>query len=385
MPHDRVVSKKARRRGTQVKRRGPQVFDLSPARPEGWFDEVLQQSKDFEAAAKLVGRETLGLALIAGVRIVSLTCDSKTRELTRIEFALGPGEAVREAALVEFRQSVGAALLAPMLPSPLPLEPDVEALQAYIGGRYLLEADLFDVYPLELRVDLGLAEIAVEFNDRRHVLALDDFRDVIDERVRTELGVNAPRGEISIDLAVVDRAKQANANGNFGSTIAMLSPWLTPITLLLRTGEAAELAEEVRRSLSLGLDLLGSAYAGLGEQDAANEVLRLGIQWAGDSDKAGDLYLALGRASVSSAKHGEAIGLLRRAIRLGADPSEALPLLMSSFLARDQVLAAIVCLDRAKQAGAHAESLLSVEQELRSRLGEPWSRFEALLERAGEG
>ena len=368
-----------------MKARGPQVFDLSPARPEGWFDEVIQQSKDFEAAAKLVGRETLGLALIAGVRIVSLTCDSKTRELTRIEFTLGPGGAVREAELAEFRKAVGAALLAPMVPSPLPLGPDVEALQAYIGGRYLLEADLFGVYPLELRVDLGLAEIAVEFNDRRHVLALEDFRDVIDERVRSELGVNAPRGEISIDLAVVDRAKQANANGNFGSTIAMLSPWLTPITLLLRTGEAAELAEEVHHTLSLGLDLLGSAYAGLGEQDAANEVLRLGIQWAGDSDKAGDLYLALGRASVSSAKHGEAIGLLRRALRLGADPSQALPLLMKSFLARDQVLAAIVCLDRAKQAGAHAESLLPAEQELRSRLGEPWSRLEALLKRAGDG
>ena len=49
----------------------PRVYDLSAARPDGWFEQVLEQSKDFEKAAELIGRSTLGLALIAGARATS--------------------------------------------------------------------------------------------------------------------------------------------------------------------------------------------------------------------------------------------------------------------------------------------------------------------------
>lgn len=356
---------------------GPQVFDLSGARPDGWFDEVIKQSKDFETAAQLIGRAPLGLALVAGVRIVSLSRDPRDPELTTVEFAMGPGAAAREVPLSEFRQVVGGALLEPLQPQPLPPEPTVEALQAYIGGRYLLEAALFDVQPLELRVDSGLAEIALQFNELRHVLALEDFRDVIDERVRSELGMRRPGGELSIDLAVVDRAREANEAGDFASTVTWLTPWLTPISMLLRTGEAEELAEDVRHQLSESLDLLGSAYAELGDLEAANDVLRLGIQWAGDSGNAADLYLALGRASVSSGKHGEAIGLLRRAIKLGAEEARALPLLATSLEAREQNLAAMVCVDRALAAGADETTLEETAERLRARLGERWTRFSA--------
>jgi len=355
---------------------GPQVFDLSAARPDGWFDEVIKQSKDFEAASELIGRHTLGLALVAGIRIVTLTPDPQAAELTTVEFAMGPGEATRQALLAEFRQAVGGALLSPLQPQSLPDSPGIDALQAYIGGRYLLEAALFGVQPLELRIEVGLVEIALKFNDLRHVLALEDFREVIDERVRTELGMGRPSGEMAIDLTIVDRAQEANADGNFGATIAMLSPWLTPISMLLRTGEAGELADEVHGKLSTSLDLLGSAYAGLGDYEAANEVLRLGIQWAGDSTKAAGLYLALGRASVSVAKHGEAIGLLRRAITLGANEAEALPLLAQSLAARDQNLAAMVCINRARAAGADAAILRVADDELRARFGQAWPCFE---------
>ena len=358
---------------------GSHAFDLSAARPDGWFDEVIKQSKDFEAASELIGHATLGLALVAGVRIVSLSPDPRAADLATVEFAMGPGEAVRETTVAEFRQAVGTALLSPLQPQALPESPDVEALQAYIGGRYLLAAALFDVQPLELRVELGLVEITLKFNDLRHVLALEDFRDVIDERVRTELGMGRPSGEMAIDLAIVERAQEANTLGNFGATIAMLSPWLTPISMLLRTGEAGELAEEVHGTLSVSLDLLGSAYAELGEYEAANEVLRLGIQWAGDSTKAAGLYLALGRASVSAAKHGEAIGLLRRAITLGASEAEALPLLAQSLAARDQNLAAMVCIERARAAGADAAILEPADDDLRERLGPAWPSFEAWL------
>jgi tetratricopeptide (TPR) repeat protein len=326
------------------------VYDLSAARPDGWFDEVLQQSKDFEKACELIGRSTLGLALIAGARILSLTANPHSEDLTTVEFSIGQDPTVRQIPLSEFRETIGQFLLTPLQSWSLPDDPDVEALQAHIGGRYMLEASLFQVEPLELRRDLGLSEVALQFNELRHVLALEDFREVLDERVRSELGLDR-QDDNAIDLAVVDQAEEANAHGNWGATVA----------------------------LPVSLDLLGTAYANMGELDAANEVLRLGIQWAGESGKAAGLYLALGRASVAGEKHGEAIGLLRRAIRLGAEERDALPLLAQSLSARDQSLAAMVCNERARELGADAAALEAVGAELQARLGEAWPRFQAWM------
>jgi tetratricopeptide (TPR) repeat protein len=357
------------------------VYDLSEARPENWFEEVLKQSSDFEKACELIGRNTLGLALVAGARIVSLTANPHSQDRTMVEFSIGQDPTVRQVPLPEFRETLGQYLLTPLKNSSLPDDPDVEALQAHIGGRYMLEASLFYVQPLELRYDLGLSEVTLQFNELRHVLALEDFRDVIDERVRSELGLDR-KDEAAIDLAIVDQAEEANAYGNWGATVAMLTPWLTPISMLLRTGEADTLTEDVHGRLSVSLELLGTAYANMGELEAANEVLRLGVQWAGESGKAGNLFLTLGRASVASENHGEAIGLLRRAIRLGIEERDALPLLARSLAARDQNLAAMVCADRARDLGADAAKLEAVCAELETRLGEAWPLFQAWMSAA---
>jgi tetratricopeptide (TPR) repeat protein len=356
----------------------PRVYDLSSAHPDGWFDEVLAQSKDFERACEIIGRSTLGLALIAGARILSLTANPHSQDRTMVEFASGQDPTVRQVPLPAFRETIGQYLLTPLESWNLPDEPDDEALQAHIGGRYMLEASLFQVRPLELRYDLGLSEITLQFNGVRHVLALEDLRDVLDERVRSELGLDR-QNDTAIDLAVVDEAEEANAHGNWAATIAMLNPWLTPISMLLRTGESETLSEEIHGRLSVSLDLLGTAYAKMGELDAANEVLRLGVQWAGESGKAGGLYLALGRACVASGKHGEAIGLLRRAIRLGADERETLPLLARSMCAREQRLAAMVCLERAGALGADASELDAARADLELGLGDAWQRFRAWM------
>lgn len=354
------------------------VYDLAAARPDGWFEAVLEQSDDFDKACQLIGRTTLALALIAGARVLSITADSQSQERTMVEFSIGQDPTVRQLPLSEFRQTIGQYLLVPLQSEELPEDPGVEALQMHIGGRYMLEAVLFQVKPLELRRDLGLSELAIEFNGLRHVLTLDDLRDILDERVRSELRLDR-RDEFSIDLGVVDRAEEANARGNWSATVALLNPWLGPISMLLRTGEAEDLSQEVRARLSASLDLLGTAYAELGELDAANEVLRLGVQWAGESSEAADLFLALGRASVAGEKHGEAIGLLRRAIRLGASEHASMPLLAKSLAAREQWLAAMVCAERARELGAADSALDSATAELKARLGDPWQRFQAWL------
>lgn len=359
----------------------PRLYDLEAARPEGWFDQVLKQSPDFERAAQIIGRSTLGLALIAGARIASLTPSATSQADTTVEFSIGPNQESHQVSLPEFRDIVAQYLLMPIEAVGLPEDPEVEVLQAHIGGRYMLAASLFQVKPLELKHEVGLSEIALEFNGVRHVLALEDFRDVIDERVRAELGLGDAGNEVSIDLSLVDQAERANADAQWNATIAMLSPWLNPISMLMRTGEAEELTDGVRAKLSHGLDLLGTAFANAGDLDAANEVLRLGVQWAGESSKAGDLFFALGRASIQAGKHGEAIGLLRRAIGLGVDPKLATPMLAESLEARDQDLAAKVCLEKAKALGADEAVTATLDKELNARLGAEWSALKAFLDR----
>lgn len=357
------------------------VYDLSAARPDRWFDEVLKQSQDFERACQIIGRNTLGLGLIAGARILSLTANPHSQDLTTVEFSTSSDPTVRQVPLTEFKETIAQQLLVPLRTPPLPDDPSVEALQAHIGGRYMLAATLFHVSPIELRHDNGLSQVTVEFNELRHVLPLEDFRDVLDDRIRSELGLGGPQ-EVSIDLSVVDQAEEANASGDWAATIALLNPWLGPISTLLRTGEAQSLNDEIHDRLTVSLDLLGAAYAGIGEHDAANEVLRLGVQWAGDSDQAGKLFLTLGRASVGGGKHGEAIGLLRRAIRLGAEEAAALPLLSRALLSRNQLLAAMVCAERARALGADDDSLEEAREELLPRLGDAWPRFQAWISEA---
>lgn len=354
------------------------VYELSTARPDRWFEEVLKQSKDFERACQIIGRNTLGLGLIAGARILSLTASPHSQDLTTVEFSIGQNPTVRQLPLPEFREAIAQHLLLPLQTPPLPNEPSVEALQAHIGGRYLLAATLFHVSPLELRHADGLSQITVEFNELHHMLPLEDFRDVMDDRIRSELGLGPP-DEVSIDLSVVEQAEEANAQHDWAATIAMLNPWLGPISALLRTGEARSLNEDIHERLSVSLDLLGAAYAGIGEHDAANEVLRLGVQWAGESSQAAKLFLKLGRASVEDGKHGEAIGLLRRAIRLGGKEAAALPLLARALSARDQALAAMVCVERASELGAEDADLDQVREELRGRLGDAWPHFQAWM------
>ena len=65
------------------------VYDLSAARPDGWFDEVLKQSRDFERACQIIGRSTLGLGLVAGARIASITPSQHSQNLTIVEFSIG--------------------------------------------------------------------------------------------------------------------------------------------------------------------------------------------------------------------------------------------------------------------------------------------------------
>ncbi|HBQ11032.1 MAG TPA: hypothetical protein DEF51_07585, partial [Myxococcales bacterium] len=131
-----------------------------------------------------------------------------------------------------------------------------------------------------------------------------------------------------------------------------------------------------RATLAEALGMLGSAFVDLGRTEWAQEVLRLGIQWGQDQlEVSADLFRRLGGAYVAEERHGEAIGLFRRALALGAPRSEVLPALARSFLARDRHIAAILCAEDALAAGASQDAVRDVRTKAKEVLGTPWERF----------
>ena len=149
--------------------------------------------------------------------------------------------------------------------------------------------------------------------------------------------------------------------------------------MLLRTGEVAGLQAEVHDTLCVGLGLLGTAYAKVGQLHNADEVLRLGVQWAGDGDQSQDMFLRLGQTSLQGGHFGEAIGLLRRARSLGCSDSEVMPLLAQCYIARGHALAALACWRVAVRAGASLSAIETDVAVLIEQLGDDWTRVVSLI------
>jgi hypothetical protein len=90
--------------------------------------------------------------------------------------------------------------------------------------------------------------------------------------------------------------------------LELLGAWPAPLAIFLRTPEGQMLNVETRGLIARALGLLGSACIVLGEIGKGEEVLRLGVQYAGDGPMASDVYFRLGSAMLGDGRAGEAIG-----------------------------------------------------------------------------
>jgi hypothetical protein len=139
---------------------------------------------------------------------------------------------------------------------------------------------------------------------------------------------------------------------------------------------------EARATIARGLGLLGSACISLGEHGKGEEVLRLGIQYAGDGVAAPELFLRLGEAMLRDGRPGEAIGPLRRAANLGTVPPRVWSLLAEAFLSRGRHLAALGAVLEARAAGTPAAELEDVVDKVRETLGAPFEAWQTAVGQA---
>jgi tetratricopeptide (TPR) repeat protein len=197
--------------------------------------------------------------------------------------------------------------------------------------------------------------------------------------VRREEQASRPQRPFAIDLGKIPEAEAALKRGDHERTIELLDPWAGPLSMLLRTPQGQNLGAEAKAALARALGLLGAAYTKREEYPSAEEVLRLGVQWVQDGEVAGQLFCQLGEIALHQGQHGQAIGLLRRAITLGCPRATVLPALADAFMSRGRAVAALAVFEEATGLGVSSERLNSVRTKALEKVGTPYQAFRQLI------
>lgn len=363
-----------------------QEFSLDAVRTDGWFERIGEGIGSFQALCEIVGERFFAFSIIVGARITALTVDRRSPDQTLVDFVVGAGESdgdlePQRLTLADFRRRLVGALLVeddrdPKSPT---RETDTEAIQLFIGVRYLLLAPLYGYSLRNLAVPKSGkgSELTVSHDGHDEKFELDAFRARLRTLVREELDRVATGARSAIDLSRVAEAEAAALRKEWTRVIGLLGAWPAPLAIFLRTPEGQMLAPDARALISKGLGLLGSACVHLGEVEQAEEVFRIGIQYAQEGVAAADLFRRLGEALLVNKRYGEAIGPLRRAIAFGGAASEVLPLLGRALLERGKFVSAYACFRDAIAAGVAERDLGEELRRVETALGPSLTAWKA--------
>ncbi len=367
----------------------PREFELDAVRTDGWFERIGEGIGSFQALCEIIGERFFAFSIIVGARITALTVDRRNPDLSLVDFVVGARESdeglePQRLTLADFRRRlVGALLVEDDREVRAPArETEIEVIQLYIGVRYLLLAPLYG-YSLRRLVIAQktpeTAQLIVLHDGIEEAHELDAFRFRVRALVREELDRLASGSRSAIDLSKVTDAEAAAQRNDWAKVISLLGTWPAPLAIFLRTPEGQLLTPDARVLISKGLALLGSACVNVGELEQAEEVFRIGIQYAQEGMAAADLFRRLGEALLESDRPGEAIGPLRRALAFGGPPSVVLPPLARAFLKRNKWVAAHACLRGALEAGVAERDIADDLRNTESMLGLPLTAWKARI------
>ncbi|HET8940000.1 MAG TPA: tetratricopeptide repeat protein [Polyangiales bacterium] len=355
-----------------------EVIDLALVRTDGWFEQLAEEIPEFPQLCELLGQRFVAFSFIAGVRITAIAYDPQSPENSVVDFDRGEDEASERLSLAEFREALGAALTGPDVePVELPEQPSLEDVRACIGRRYLLLAPVFGIHVAALHANDGVPMIEVDLGHAREEISVQGLREILDGAVSAEVARARPAAPFSIDFKRIPMAERANERGEYDETITLLGAWPGPLSMFLRTPQGQALGRSERSRLVKALGLLGQAYMHKQQAEWAEDVLRLGIQFGQELEAAGPLFGSLGRTRVESGRHGEAIGLLRRALSLGGDKASLNLDLARCFYERKRYVAALACLHAAEAAGCEKSAMKELRAAVETALGGAYQTYRA--------
>ncbi len=375
----------------------PRAFELDAVRTDGWFERIGEGIGSFQALCEIIGERFFAFSIVVGARITALTVDRRNPDLSLVDFVVGVRDSEetlepQQLTLADFRRRlVGALLVEDDKPVAEPSrETEIEAIQLFIGVRYLLLAPLYG-YSLR-RLVLGgrtgeseAPELVVLHDGVEETHDLDAFRFRMRAIVREELERAATGARNAIDLSKVTEAETAALRGEWSKVVQLLGGWPAPLAIFLRTPEGQLLTADARGLIAKGLGLLGSACVHMGEVEQAEEVFRIGIQYAQEGMAAAELFRRLGEALLQANRAGEAIGPLRRSLAFGGAVSDVMPPLARAFIKRKKWVAAYACLRDALEAGVVERDLAEELRATEGALGVALTAWKARKVRVGSG
>ncbi|MEZ4224879.1 MAG: hypothetical protein R3B13_28255 [Polyangiaceae bacterium] len=365
----------------------PLEFPLDSIRTDGWFERIGEGIGSFQALCDIIGTRFFAFAMITGARITALTVDRRNPDHTLVDFVVGPPDMevaegdTQRLTLADFRRRLVAALVNDEPPGLPPTRAtDTEALQLFVGVRYLLLAPLYGYSLNHLTLSDEECVLELTHDGIAETFELDEFRFRIRTHVREELErVSRGGGKGAIDLGKVAEAETAETQRDWIRIVELLGTWPAPLAIFLRTPEGQLLGGETKALIARGLGALGSACIQLGEVEKGEEVLRLAVQYAGDGPSAPDIFTRLGASMMLDQRYGEAIGPLRRAANLGADAAKVWPLLAEAFAQRGRLVAALGAVLEARAAGIDDQDVARVEELVQGKLGDALGAWEELV------
>jgi len=365
---------------------GPREFELDALRTDGWFERIGEGIGSFQSLCEIIGERFFAFSIIVGARITALTVDRRNPDLSLVDFVVGLRDSdepldPQRLTLADFRRRlVGALLVDDGKDVQEPeRETDIEAIQLYVGVRYLLLAPLYGYSLRKLLIDHGVPQLVVLHDGVEEIHDLDAFRYRIRALVREELERLTQGSRSAIDLSKVTEAESSAKAGDWAKVVQLLGGWPAPLAIFLRTPEGQTLSADARTLIAKGLGFLGSACVALGELEQAEEVFRIGIQYAQEGVAAADLFHRLGEALLQGDRPGEAIGPLRRALAFGGPVADITPALARAFMKRGKWVAAHACLRDALANGVPEREIADEIRTTENALGIPLTAWKARI------
>jgi hypothetical protein len=363
------------------------VVNLENLGSENWFESLGDEIPSFEEVCEIVGKRFVAFAFVAGVQIISIAYNQADPESSEVGFKIDDDDEVQNLSLKQFRELVSEALLSTSdLPLEIPATAEPEEIAHAIGNQYLLLAPIFGVRVIDFSFGgVELPTLTVQVDGDAEEITVQAFRNLLRDGVRATLANTRSAAPFSIDFRRIPQAETANRANNFDQTIALLGTWPGPLSLFIRTAQGQGLGTAEKGTLSHAMGLLGEAYLAKGQRETAEDVLRLGIQWGQDAISTAELFITLADARLLDESPGEAIGMLRRALTLGADKQIVLPKLARAFAKCKRFVAAAVCLDELVPNETNSQYLEDARTEVGRALGRNWNGLKDRLQSKNTG
>ncbi len=358
------------------------AISMANVRADGWFEQLSLKIENFADISAIMGERFLAYSFILNIQIHSLTVDPLSNSNTAVYFTLGD-DREQTLSLGEFKLRVVQAMIIESRTTAIPkLSLTDEEAATILGIKTLLAAPLFNISFdkfIVANLDPKIPSWIVTYtrDGKFYAEYLSEFKERFKSLIRSDL-TGMAESPFTLDLTAVPRAREAANRGDYSTVIQILDAWPGLLSLLHRSPVATSLDETQAALIGEGVSLLAEATEMDGRVQWAEELYRLGLQFVKDTWEASGLMLNLGRILVNKDSFGEAIGLLRRALFLGQNEREILPLLGHSFLKQGKVVAARALLERCTEKGykcEHLEDDLIECRQIFDKAGVDWMVF----------